>query len=173
MCSCLQCPQLSEPECVLLRALSGAFCRSHRHSVCLVGRVDLMCSCTAGGKVWVFFLSHSAPGFQLWFYSHLYMWVGHWGLLLRLPCRTWVCPCEGRCAGGAAAWVAAVLAAPGTQGRWWLGQQDIYCSRRVWQPVLANTLQHSCLESPLSCREAWKVTQSLQHRVAKSQTRPK
>ena len=24
------------------------------------------------------------------------MWVFHWGLLLRLPWRTWVCPCEGQ-----------------------------------------------------------------------------
>ena len=31
----------------------------------------------------------------MWFYFHLYMWVVHWGLLLRLPWRTWVCPSEG------------------------------------------------------------------------------
>ena len=48
------------------------------------------------GRFWVFFLSHTAPGFQLWFYFHLCMWVIHWGLLLRLPWRTWVCPCEGQ-----------------------------------------------------------------------------
>ena len=48
------------------------------------------------GRFWVFFLSHIAPGFQLWFYFHLCMWVVHWGLLLRLPWRTWVCPCEGQ-----------------------------------------------------------------------------
>ena len=53
-------------------------------------------ACTAGGKVWVLFLSHTAPGFQLWFYFHLYLWVIHLGLLLRLPWRTWVCPCEGQ-----------------------------------------------------------------------------
>ena len=28
---------------------------------------------------WVFFLSHTAPGFQLWFYFHLCMWVIHLG----------------------------------------------------------------------------------------------
>ena len=44
----------------------------------------------------VFFISHTAPGFQLWFYIHLWIWVVHWGLLLRLPWRTWVCPCEGQ-----------------------------------------------------------------------------
>ena len=43
------------------------------------------------GRVWVIFLSHAAPGFQLWFYFHLCEWVAHWGLLLRLPWRTWVC----------------------------------------------------------------------------------
>ena len=43
----------------------------------------------------VFFLSHTAPEFQL-FYFHFCMWVVHWGLLLRLPWRTWVCPCEGQ-----------------------------------------------------------------------------
>ena len=48
------------------------------------------------GRFWVFFLSHTAPWFQLWFYSHLCMWLFHWGLLLRLPWRTWVCPSEGQ-----------------------------------------------------------------------------
>ena len=33
------------------------------------------------GRFWVFFLSHTAPGFQLWLYFHLCMWVIHWGLL--------------------------------------------------------------------------------------------
>ena len=47
------------------------------------------------GKFWVFFLSHTAPGFQMWFYFHLCMWVVHWGLLLRLPWRIWVCSSEG------------------------------------------------------------------------------
>ena len=30
-------------------------------------------------------------------------------------------------------------------------------SRKVWQPVLANTLQYSCLENPPD-REAWQAT---------------
>ena len=33
-----------------------------------------------------------------------------------------------------------------------------YSSRRVWQPVLANILQYSCLENPLPDRAAWKAT---------------
>ena len=34
-------------------------------------------------------------------------------------------PVRARCGNGAAAWVAGVLAAPGTQGGWRLGQQEI------------------------------------------------
>ena len=30
-------------------------------------------------------------------YFHLCMWVVHWGLLLRLPWRTWVAPVRVRC----------------------------------------------------------------------------
>ena len=65
----------------------------------------------------MFFLRHIVPGFQLWLCFHLYLWVIPWSLapegareVLGLPhVRT-------RCGGGAAAWVAGVLAAPGTQG---------------------------------------------------------
>ena len=28
----------------------------------------------------------------MWFYFHLGMWVVHWGSVLRLLWRTWVCP---------------------------------------------------------------------------------
>ena len=66
-------------------------------------------------------------------------------------------PVRARCERDAASWVAGVLAAPGTQGVWWLGRQEIQCSRREWQPVLANTLQYSCLENPLD-RGAWQAT---------------
>ena len=34
-------------------------------------------------------------------------------------------PVRARCGNGAAAWVAGVLAAPGTQGSWRLGQPEI------------------------------------------------
>ena len=69
------------------------------------------------GRFWIFFLNHTAPWFQLWFYFHLYMWVFHWGLApeatlegLGLP------PVKARCGSDAADWFAVVLAAPGTQG---------------------------------------------------------
>ena len=48
------------------------------------------------GRLWVFFLSHIAPWFQLWFYFHLHMRFIHWGLFLRLPWRIWVCPSESQ-----------------------------------------------------------------------------
>ena len=57
-------------------------------------------------------------------------------------------PVRARCGGSAAAWVSGVLAAPDTQGSWGLGQQEIQCSRRVRQPVLAHMLQYFCLENP-------------------------
>ena len=65
-------------------------------TVCLIDHVDLIQLVHLVGRFGVFFLSHTAPGFQLWFYFHLCMWVMHWGLLLRLPWKTWVCPCEGQ-----------------------------------------------------------------------------
>ena len=66
------------------QSLPSWSCQSNLQLVLLVGRF------------WVFLLSHTAPGFQLWLYFHLCMWVFHWGLLLRLPWRTWVCPSEGQ-----------------------------------------------------------------------------
>ena len=69
---------------------------------------------------------------------------------------------RAKCRGGPAAWVAGVLAAPGTQRSWQLVQKS---SRRVWQPVLANVLQYSYLENPN--REA---CQAIVYRVAKSWT---
>ena len=80
------------------------------------------------GRFWVFFLSHTAPGFQLWFYFHLFMWVkeGFAGVCSRgCPGGLGFAPVRARCGGDAAAWVARVLAALGTQGSWRLGQQEI------------------------------------------------
>ena len=56
-----------------------------------------------------------SPGLQLRFHFQLKMQIGHYGLLLRLTRRTWVCPIRARCGGGAPAWVAWILAAPVTQ----------------------------------------------------------
>ena len=53
----------------------------------------------------------------MWFYFHFCMWVVLWGLLLRMPWSILgFAPVRARWGGGAAAWVAGVLAAPGTRG---------------------------------------------------------
>ena len=58
----------------LLWKLSVTFRIFHRHRVCLVDRVDLNLQLVElMGGFWVFFLSHTAPGFQLWFYFHLHV----------------------------------------------------------------------------------------------------
>ena len=124
------------------------------------------------GRFWVFFLSHTAPGFQWWFCFHLCTWVVHWGLLLSLPWRTGCAPVRTRCQGGAAAWVAGALAAPGTQGGWQLGEQEIQCSRRygsqywpirpvflpgeppLWQRSLAGHRLRGCKESDKACSDS-------------------
>ena len=43
-----------------------------------------------------------------------------------------------------ATWLAAVLAAPGTQGSW-LGQQEIQCSRRAWHSMEKEMATHSSI----------------------------
>ena len=145
--------------------LSMAFYIFHRHRVCPVDCVDLICSLYSW---WESLGSSSLATLPLGF---------NCGFISTSACgsSTGLCsggcpgglgsaPVRARCGGGAVAWVSGVLAAPGTQGGWQLGQQEIYCSRRVWQPVLANTLQYSCLENPPD-REAWQTTV---YRVTKS-----
>ena len=121
----------------------------HRHRVSLVDRVDLICSLYSW---WEGLGSPSLATLPLGF---------NCGFISTSACVSstgvcsWVCPgglgftpVRARCGGGAAAWVAGVLAAPGTQGSWHLGQQEIQRSRRIWQQLLANTFQYSCLENP-------------------------
>ena len=149
-------------------ALSMTFYIFHRHRACLVDHVDLifsLCSC------WEDFGSSSLAtlplGFNCGFISTstcgLSTGVCVWGC----PGGPGFAPVRARCGGGAAAWVAGVLEAPGHQGRWQLGKQEIQWSCRVWQPVLANTLQYSCLENPLP----WQ--RSLAGHSLQSQTLPK
>ena len=96
LCSCLQCPQPSELVHYLLWELSVSFCIFHRHGVCLVDHVDLICSLY---NQWEGFGSSSlatlTPGFNCGFiFSSIY--GSSAGVqLLRLPWRAWVCPCEG------------------------------------------------------------------------------
>ena len=123
---CLQCPQLSELVRFLLWELSISVYIFYRHGVCLVDHVDLICSLYSW---WEDFGSSSLatlpPGFNCGFIytsacgssSGFFSWGCPGGLGFA--------PVRARCRGGAAAWVTGVLAAPGTQGSWWLGQQEI------------------------------------------------
>ena len=99
VCSCLQFPHLLELACFLLWELLMSFYTFHRHRVCLVDHADLIRSLYSW---WEGLGPCSLPtlplGFNCSFISTFYffMWVVHWGLLLRLPWWTWVCTSEGQ-----------------------------------------------------------------------------
>ena len=68
----------------------------HRYRVWLVEHVDLICSLYSWWEDFECSSFAILPWVSMWFYFHFCMWVMHWGLLLRLPWRTWVCSCEGQ-----------------------------------------------------------------------------
>ena len=126
MCSCLQCPHLSEPVHFLLWELSVYFYIFHRQRVCLVGHVALICSLYSW---WECFGSYSLEipplGFNCGFISTSACGLSTGVCSCGFPGGVGSAPVRARCGGGAAASVAGVLAAPGTQGSWQLGQQEI------------------------------------------------
>ena len=130
-----------------VRALNALFI-FHRHRVCLVDHVDLIWSLYSW---WEGFGSSSLAALPLSFNCGFISTsvcgsstgVSSWGS----PGGLGFAPVRARFGGGAAAWVTGVLAAPGTQGSWQLGHQEIKHPRRVWQPVLTNILQYFCLEN--------------------------
>ena len=92
----------------------------HRHTVCLVDHIDLICSLYSW---WEGFGASSLATLALGFNcgsvstSTCGLSTGVW--LVRLcPGGLGCAPVRARCGGGAAAWVTGVLAAPGTQGGW-------------------------------------------------------
>ena len=172
--SCLflrQCPQLSELMCFLLWELSVAFYVFHRYRVWLVDHVDSVCSVYSS---WEGLGSSSLAtlplGFTCGFMSTSACGsstgVCSWGC----PGGLGFAPVRARSGGGAAAWMKGFWQHQVLKGGWRLGQQEIQCFRRGWQPVLANTLQYSCLEDSLPDREAWQATV---YRVTKSLSGPK
>ena len=98
----------------------------HIHRVCLVDRVDLICNLF---NWWEGFGSSSLVtvplGFSCGFISTSACGsstgVCSWGCSVVLGFAF----VRATCGGGAVAWVTGVLAAPGTQGSWRLGQQDM------------------------------------------------
>jgi len=115
----------SELVCFLLweRSVSSYI---HRHRVCLVGHVDLICILY---NWWEGFGSSSLVTPPLGFNCGFISTSGYgsstgvcsWGC----PGGLGFAPVGARYGGGAAAWFSGVLAAPSTQGGWWLEQQEI------------------------------------------------
>ena len=86
----------------------------HRHRVCLVDCVDLICTLYSW---WEGFGSSPLATLHMGF---------NCGFISTSACRSSTGVCSQGCpGGGAAAWVTGVLVAPGTQGSWQLGQQEI------------------------------------------------
>ena len=97
------------------------------------------------------------------------MWVVHWGLLLRLSWRIWVCPCEGQ----VWRWCSCLGRRGSDNSRYSVGSEGSRkysalegYSNQYW-PIHSSIL---AWRTPLPDRETWQATV---HRVAKSQTRPK
>ena len=134
--------------CVLSCQISWWPFMHSTHSGCLVHHVQPM---QLAGRLGVSFLGHTALGSIVVLFPSARgssTGVCSWGC----PGGPGSAPVRAGCGGGAAARVAGVLAAPGSQGGWRLGQQEIECSRRVWQPGLTITFQYPCLEKPFSDR---------------------
>ena len=117
-------PPMSTAELVhfLLWELSMSFYIFHRHRVCLVDHVDLICSLYRWWEGFgSSFLATLPLGFNCGFISTSacgwFTRVCSWGF----PGGLGFALVRARCKGVAAAWVSGVLAAPGSQGNWQLG----------------------------------------------------
>ena len=99
----------------------------HRYKVCQLIMWIQFSACSTGGNVWVLFLSRLPLDFTCGFIStcacESSTGVYSCGSTGRLECAS------GRTeyGGGAVAWIAGVLAVPGTKGSHWLGQLEIWC----------------------------------------------
>ena len=121
----------------------------HRRRACLADRADLICSLDSWWEGFGSSSSATRPlGFNCGFISTSACGSSTGVCSWSCPGGLGLAPLRARCGDGTAAGVAGVLAAPDTQGSWRLGQQEMQCSRRVWQAVLTDTLQYSCLENP-------------------------
>ena len=167
MCSCLQCPQLSELVCFLLWELSITFYIFHRPRVCLVDHTDLICRLYSW---WQDLESSSLAtlplGFNCGFISTSTCGSST-GFAPEAARKTSVCSCEGQ------VW------------RWWssLGRSSSdstrysgeLVARAAGNIVLQKGMTTSMVQyppvflpgkPPLPEREAWKATV---YRVAKNQ----
>ena len=98
----------------------------HRHRVWLVDRVDLICSFYSWWEDFGYSSVATLPlGFNCGVISSSACGSSTGFCSSGCPGGFGFAPVRARCGGGAAAWAAGVLAAPGTQGSWRLGQQGI------------------------------------------------
>ena len=138
----------------------------HRHRVCLVDCVDLICSLYSW---WEGFGSSSLATLPLGF---------NCGFISTSACGSstgvcsWGCPgglgsapVRARCGGGAAAWVSGFLAGPGTQVSWRLGYRKYSALERYHN--LYWPIHSSILAWRNHLTESWQATV---HRAAKSWT---
>ena len=103
-----------------------AFYIFHGHRVLLVDCVDLMCSLYSWWEgVGSSSLTTPPLGFNCGFISTSVCGLSTGVCSCSCPGALGSAAVRARCGGGAAAWVAGALAAPGTQGSWRLGQQEI------------------------------------------------
>ena len=126
LCSCLHYSPLSELVWFLLWELSITFYIFHRHRVCLIDRMDSICSLYSWWEGFEFSsLVTLHLGFNCGFSSTsasgLSTGVCSWGCPGGLGCAL----VRSNCGSGTVAWVSGVLEAAGTQGSWQLGQQEI------------------------------------------------
>ena len=167
-CSCLQHPQLSELVCFLLWELSMALYIFHRHRICLVYHVDLICNLYS----WWEGLGSSSLDtlcldFNCGFISTSTCGSSTVVLLLRLPWRTWVCPCEAQ------VWRwCSFLGHRGSGSTRYSGRLAAMAAGNMVlkKGMVTNIGQYAPVFLPgeqLSDREAWQATV---YRVAKSQT---
>ena len=96
--SCVILPPMSTAirTSVLLWALSMSFFIFYRQSLPSWSCGFNLQLIQLVGRFWVFFFSHTAPGFHCGFISTSTCGLSPGVLLLRLPWRTWVCPSEGQ-----------------------------------------------------------------------------
>ena len=104
-----------------------AFYIFHRYIVCLIDCVDFICSLYSWWEGFESFSLATLPlcfncGFISTSVCELFIGFCSWGCLGGLGSAL----VKARCGNGAAAWVAGDMAAPGTQGSWQLGQQEMW-----------------------------------------------
>ena len=116
--------------------LSLSFYVFHRHRVCLADYMDLICSLCSWCRSFVSSSLAAQPlVFNCGFISVSPCGLSKWVYSCACPEGLGFAPVRTRCEGSTAAWVVGAPKATGTQRSLWLGQQEIWCSRRAWKPT--------------------------------------